>query len=108
MLVTFHFTGAVPRLFCCRASKTYTKKHPATRGLGYLAHPKHFGFLLHSVLLAGADGVPRGLIHQQTWTRDPRRLGKRKDRRRKETADKESQRWLTALQKTEQALPAGR
>jgi hypothetical protein len=26
MLVTFHFTGAVPRLFCSQALKTYTKK----------------------------------------------------------------------------------
>jgi transposase-like protein/transposase Tn5 family protein len=82
--------------------------HPATRGLGYLGHPKHFGLLLHSVLLASADGVPLGLLHQQAWTRDPRYLGKRKDRRKKETADKESQRWLTALRQTEQALPAGR
>lgn len=82
--------------------------HPATQGLGYLGHPQHFGLLLHSVLLASADGVPLGLLHQQAWTRDPSRLGKRKDRRTKETADKESQRWLTALRRTEQALPAGR
>jgi hypothetical protein len=82
--------------------------HPATRGLGYLGHPQHHGLWLHSVLCASADGVPLGLLAQQAWARDPTQLGKRKHRRRKETRDKESQRWLTALAATADALPAGR
>jgi hypothetical protein len=82
--------------------------HPATTGLGYLAHPKHAGLFLHSVLVVGSDGVPVGLVDQRTWARDPATLGKRVDRRTKPTAAKESQRWLDALAATEAALPPGR
>jgi hypothetical protein len=82
--------------------------HPATRGLGYLGHPRHQGLWLHSVLRASAEGVPLGLLAQQTWTRDPARLGRRRRRNRRPTADKESQRWRTALAATADALPAGR
>ena len=80
--------------------------HPGTTGLGYLAHGQRSGLWLHSALAATAAGVPLGLIDQRTWTRDPATLGKRALRREKETADKESQRWLDALAATEAALPA--
>ena len=80
--------------------------HPDTTGLGYLAHPKRSGLWLHSVLAVTAAGVPLGVLDQRTWTRDPATLGKRAGRNRKETADKESQRWLDALAATEAALPA--
>ena len=80
--------------------------HPATQGLGYLAHPKHTGLWLHSTLAVTDSGVPLGLIDQRTWVRDPAELGKRVRRRSTETADKESRRWLDALAATEAALPA--
>jgi Transposase DNA-binding len=68
---------------------------PARNGrLGQLAHAKHFGFFIHSALALTADGLPLGLLHQHVWMRSPAERGKRKERRRKETADKESQRWL--------------
>jgi hypothetical protein len=82
--------------------------HPATTGLGHLIHRKHFGLLAHSALLVRADGVPLGLLHQHVWARDPSQRGQRKDRRRKQTAQKESRRWLDALHATEAALPADR
>jgi Transposase DNA-binding/Transposase Tn5 dimerisation domain len=82
--------------------------HPGTTGLGYLAHSKRSGLWLHSTLAVSGSGVPLGLIDQRTWTRDPADLGKRAQRNRKETADKESRRWLDALAATESALPAGR
>jgi len=80
--------------------------HPATTGLGCLGHRKHFGFLVHSTLAVTSDGVPLGLLHQQTWTRDPRHYGKRKHRRRKETKDKESQRWINGLDAVGSVVPA--
>ncbi len=80
--------------------------HPDTTGLGYLAHSKRSGLWLHSVLAVTAAGVPLGVIDQRTWTRDPATLGKRAGRNKKETADKESQRWLDALAATEAAMPA--
>lgn len=82
--------------------------HPRTRGLGYLGRATQHGLWVHSALLADADGVPLGLLHQHVWTRDPAELGKRQDRDRKETADKESQRWLDAQAATHRALPPGR
>ncbi len=79
--------------------------HPEAAGLGYLAHSKRTGFWLHSTLAVTAAGVPLGLIDQRTWVRDPATLGKRAARNKKETAEKESRRWLDALAATEAALP---
>lgn len=82
--------------------------HQATAGLGYLEHPAHRGLVMHSVLAVTAEGVPCGIIDQRTWARDPAGLGKRADRRKKQTAAKESRRWLDAMEATEAALPGGR
>jgi len=76
--------------------------------LGRLAHAKHFGFFVHSALALTADGLPLGLLHQYVWMRPPDERGKRRDRRRKETADKESQRWLDTEAACLAALPADR
>ena len=81
--------------------------HPATNGMGPLEHPAHRGLMVHSVLMASNQGVPLGIIHQQVWSRDAEVLGKRHSRRHKETKDKESQRWLTALQLTQERIPEG-
>ena len=82
---------------------------PARNGhLGQLAHAKHFGFFTHSALAMTADGLPLGLLHQHVWMRPPDQRGKRKDRRHKETADKESQRWLDTEAACIAALPAQR
>jgi hypothetical protein len=82
--------------------------HPGTSGLGYLSRPAQRGLWVHSVLCASGDGVPLGLLHQHMWTRPLSDLGKRKKRRQKATRDKESQRWLTGLRATFDALPAER
>jgi hypothetical protein len=79
--------------------------HPATEDLGYLSALEQRGLLVHSTLAVAADGVPLGLLQQQVWARDDADFGKRKDRRHKETAAKESQRWLDGLRATEAALP---
>lgn len=76
--------------------------------LGQLAHAQHFGFFVHSALAVRADGVPLGLLHQYVWMRPAEQRGKRRQRRQKETADKESQRWLDAEQACLAALPCTR
>lgn len=68
--------------------------------MGSLGHSKRSGVWLHTALAVSAAGVPLGPLHQFTWTRDPKALGKRAVRDKKETADKESQRWLDALAAT--------
>jgi hypothetical protein len=82
-------------------------RHPATADLGYLSDPAQRGLLVHSTLGVGPDGVPLGLLAQEVWARPDADFGKRRDRNRKETQDKESQRWLDGLAATEQALPPG-
>jgi transposase-like protein/transposase Tn5 family protein len=82
--------------------------HPATTGLGYLDHPARLGMFLHTTLAVTSDGVPCGVIHQKSWTRDSGTLGKSKLRYTKATTEKESQRWIDSLQITEAALPADR
>jgi hypothetical protein len=82
---------------------------PARNGrLGQLAHAKHFGFFLHSALAMTDAGLPLGLLHQYVWMRSPEQRGQRKQRRRQETADKESQRWLDSEAACVAALPAQR
>lgn len=82
--------------------------HPATAGLGYLTAEGSRGLLAHSTLLASAQGVPLGLLAQHVWARPPEQRGQRRDRRHKETAAKESQRWLDGLADVGRHLPAGR
>jgi hypothetical protein len=81
--------------------------HPATKGLGPLEHLTMRGLKVHSVLCVSSDGVPLGLVHQEVWARDPKAVGKRHRRRKLETKDKESQRWLSALGATQKAIPEG-
>jgi hypothetical protein len=59
---------------------------------------------MHSVLAVTPDDLPLGLLHQQIWVRDPAAVGKKHTRHQRETADKESQRWLTALAATQTQL----
>ncbi len=70
--------------------------HPATKDLGYLDQATRKGLKVHSVLLASDQGVPLGLVHQEVWQREESDLGRSKQRRHYQTADKESGRWLRA------------
>lgn len=81
--------------------------HPATQGLGPLDRPAQRGLKVHSALAVSPQGVPLGLIHQQVWVRDPETVGQTRRRRQRELKDKESQRWLTALQASQEAVPEG-
>jgi hypothetical protein len=78
--------------------------HPATQGLGHLRVATQHGFLVHSVLALSPTGVPLGLLEQQRWARDPtNRVAQ--TRRKRDTTEKESQRWLDAERATLAALP---
>ena len=77
-------------------------EHAATEGLGPSSNGQGQGLLVHTALAVSVTGVPLGVLHQASWTRSPRRPGPRRSRT---TASKESQRWLTALQAAQTALP---
>jgi hypothetical protein len=80
--------------------------HASKQGVGPISSHSHvMGLKVHSVLGVSVWGVPQGMLHQQVWARNAQELGKRHRRRQRQTEDKESQRWLTALAATESAVP---
>jgi len=79
--------------------------HKATTGLGPVGRGQGRGLIGHTVLAVTPTGLPLGLLHLSLWARDPAQRGQRHDRRKRLTADKESQKWLTGLQATEAAVP---
>jgi hypothetical protein len=80
--------------------------HPATRGLGYVTSDRNsLGLLMHSVILLSPEGLPLGVLHEETWSRDPKDYGKRKRARQRPLQEKESLRWLTSVAAVEKALP---
>lgn len=81
---------------------------PQMQGVGPLGATEQQGLKVHSVLVASDAGVPLGLAHQQVWARDPATKGHSKDWRKRDLADKESRKWLTALEKTEWVLSENR
>lgn len=80
--------------------------HPATQDLAPIGGSSFSrGMNLHSALAVSPHGLPLGLLHHQMWTRDPETVGLKHQRHHRQPADKESQRWLTALSQTQQMVP---
>ncbi len=79
--------------------------HKKTTGLGPLGRGLTRGLMGHSVLAVTPDGLPLGVLHLALWARDPAQRGQRHARRKRTTAQKESQKWLDGLAATEAALP---
>ena len=74
--------------------------HPNTAGLGHLDAKYLRGLKVHSTLAVNTAGVPLGILAQEIWARDSKTIGKKHQRKQKETQEKESQRWLDAERKT--------
>src|SRR3989339_30277 len=68
--------------------------HPSVEGLGYLESESLLGIKVHTALAVSGEGQPLGLLWQKQWVRNPEEYGKRHDRKKKQTKDKESQRWI--------------
>ncbi len=81
--------------------------HGAARDLGVLGKGTTRGLMAHSALAVTPEGLPLGLVHMALWTRDPATVGKKHDRRKLPTEEKESQKWIHGLRAVEAALPAG-
>lgn len=80
--------------------------HPQTEGVGPLENAACQGFFAHSSLATTPEGVPLGLLAQQTWVRDEQTTGKRHQRHQRLIEDKESHKWLQALSDSTRELPA--
>lgn len=78
--------------------------HKATMGLGPIDGHVSQGTHVHSVLAVSPDGVPYGLLHQQTWVRDAEYKSKSEERKKLPIEEKESYRWLQSLEATKSVL----
>ncbi|MEW6497207.1 MAG: IS4 family transposase [Cyanobacteriota bacterium] len=78
--------------------------HPRKKGMGYLDNANSRGLKVHSVFCSSTNGVPLGILHQQVWSRDLDEIGKKHQRHKKPIQEKESQRWLTALEVTQSLI----
>ena len=77
------------------------------KGWAHTGNTEHdLGFVNHTALAVTVQGVPLGLLSRQTWTRDPKELGKRATKNKRLTSDKESQKWLTALDESLKGVPS--
>lgn len=74
-----------------------------TSGLGFICQTNQQGIKVHSCFAVSGTGEPLGLLHQHTWVRSER-AGRRGQRRKKHTCDKESQRWLDTLSQAEPGI----
>jgi hypothetical protein len=80
--------------------------HKAVEGLGPLGRGTTRGLMGHAVLAVTPEGLPLGVLHLQLWARDPAKQGQKHDRRKKNTWEKESQKWIEGLAGVEAVLPA--
>jgi transposase-like protein/transposase Tn5 family protein len=91
--------AAVPRVLAVQdTTELDWTAHPATTGLGPLAHPAHQGLPVHTTLALTPERVPLGLLAQQVWAREPAATGQRVTRTRRPIAEKDSQTWLTSVE----------
>lgn len=74
-----------------------------TTGMGFINQTQQQGLKVHSCIAVSGKGEPLGLLHQQSWSRE-QRTGKRGERRKKVTGEKESQRWLDTLGAAESGI----
>jgi len=80
-------------------------QHKQTSGLGPLDYPVCQGLKVHTCFAVSVDGVPLGTIDQLVWARDSKAVGKKHQRSKRETKDKESQRWIDGQQKSQARIP---
>ena len=68
--------------------------------------PNARGMFLHPVLALRENGLPIGLLHQQTWSRNLKARDKGADRSSTPIEEKESFKWLRGMRGARQALDA--
>jgi hypothetical protein len=99
--------GAYPLLLVAQdTTDLQFPSSPLVEGLGPTGTHRHTkGLLAHSALALSPTGTPLGVLHLALWHRDPAQFGGTKTRRQRDTAEKESQKWLDGVTAVEAALP---
>src|SRR5262245_19195944 len=82
--------------------------HPQTRGLGPIGDSRSDaqGLIVHSTLVVTPEGLPLGLLTQKIWARDSYSEHRARERKNTAIGQKESYRWIEALQETVAWAPA--
>ncbi|MCB9109070.1 MAG: IS4 family transposase [Anaerolineales bacterium] len=81
--------------------------HPATTGLGALDHPSYQGFFTHTTLAVTPEGLPLGLLAQESWVRDKPQPDQEPARAARPIEQKESYKWFKGLDQGTANFPAG-
>lgn len=81
--------------------------HVKTTGLGPIGnnHEWQQGLLLHTTLAVTPAGLPLGLLTQQVWARSEQPRQQEFEHKATAVAEKESAKWLRALQATQEKAP---
>lgn len=82
-------------------------QHKATKGLGPLDHPKYQGFFTHSTLAVSPEGLPLGLLAQESWVRPEQAERDRKKKAARPIEEKESYKWFKGLDRGTTDMPEG-
>ncbi len=79
----------------------------AIQGMGYHCSTEQRGMLVHSCIAVTDQGIPLGIIYQETNTREKRKddSGTKEQKRSKPIEEKESFRWLNSMNETHQRVP---
>jgi hypothetical protein len=72
--------------------------HRKTQGLGPVSSNGGQGLLVHTALALTEEGEPLGLVHQESWVRDPEQVGKTAARRARPWREKESYKWQRTVE----------
>lgn len=81
--------------------------HPTTTGLGPLDHPKYQGFFTHTTLGVTPEGLPLGLLAQESWVRDEPQPDQKQARAARPIEQKESYKWFKGLDQGAVNFPPG-
>ena len=76
-------------------------------GLGYLDNKNGRGIMCYSSIAIDLDGIPRALMHQQTWTRPLENLGKAKKRKYTDFEEKETFEWKRGITEVNKSIGDG-
>ena len=79
--------------------------HDSVEGLGYLDAKSRRGLMAHTAVAVSPDGLMMGVLHQDLWARLPEEMGKAKKRAQRPIEEKESRKWLDALDAVQKVVP---
>lgn len=79
----------------------------STTGLGeYGGDERSKGLKVHSTIAVTPDGIMKGILDQKIWARDPSERGKRRTKSQRPIEEKESYKWLEAMDRSNKDIPS--